>query len=126
LGFFGGCQAASRAFEQFKHNGMPPSQMTAGAKQSTHVYIRSFFPHSVLESKSQPIRAASSLENAQIEYTKIKKHVDAGMFFSHVFQRRSCYAVGTLLLSVVENLEKDIFQYALHAILRSYGDARQC
>jgi hypothetical protein len=41
--FGGGCQAASRAFEQFKHNGMPPYQMTAGAKQSTHVYMGASF-----------------------------------------------------------------------------------
>jgi hypothetical protein len=47
--------------------------------------------------------------------------------FFHIFSSGVvAYTVGWPLLSIVENLEKDIFQCALHAILLSYGDARQC
>jgi hypothetical protein len=46
--------------------------------------------------------------------------------FFHIFSSGvAAYTVGWPLLSIVENLEKDIFQCALHAILLSYGDARR-
>ena len=44
-------------------------------------------------------------------------------WFFHTFSNGvATYTMGWRLLSVVENLEKDIFQCALHAILLSYGD----